>query len=61
MACYWQFLTLMIGRTLFQTSNPNSDGFRDAVLVNGQIGGFSNTVAFLSAFAMIPLTRRFGP
>jgi maltose/moltooligosaccharide transporter len=61
MACYWQFLTLMIGRTLFHTANPNSDGFRDAVLVNGQIGGFSNTVAFLGAFAMIPLTRRFGP
>jgi maltose/moltooligosaccharide transporter len=61
MACYWQFLTLMIGRTLFHTSNPNSDGFRDAVLVNGQIGGFSNTIAFLGAFAMIPLTRRFGP
>jgi maltose/moltooligosaccharide transporter len=61
MACYWQFLTLMIGRTLFHTTNPNSDGFRDAVLVNGQIGGLSNTVAFLGAFAMIPLTRRFGP
>jgi maltose/moltooligosaccharide transporter len=61
MACYWQFLTLMIGRTLFHTANPNSDGFRDAVLVNGQIGGFSNTIAFLGAFAMIPLTRRFGP
>jgi maltose/moltooligosaccharide transporter len=61
MACYWQFLTLMIGRTLFHTANPNSDGFRDAVLVNGQIGGFSNTVAFLGAFAMIPLTRRYGP
>jgi len=61
MACYWQFLTLMIGRTLFHTTNPNSDGFRDAVLLNGQIGGFSNTVAFVGAFAMIPLARRFGP
>jgi maltose/moltooligosaccharide transporter len=61
MACYWQFLTLMIGRTLFHTANPNSDGFRDAVLVNGQIGGFSNTIAFLGAFAMIPLTRRLKP
>jgi maltose/moltooligosaccharide transporter len=61
MACYWQVLTLMIGRTLFHTANPNSDGFRDAVLVNGQIGGFSNTIAFLGAFAMIPLTRRVKP
>jgi maltose/moltooligosaccharide transporter len=61
MACYWQFLTLMIGRTLFHTADPNSDGFRDAVLVNGQVGGFSNAIAFVGAFAMIPLTRRFGP
>ena len=61
MTCYWQFMTLMIGRTLFHTANPNSDGFRDAVLVNGQVGGFSNAVAFVGAFAMIPLTRRFGP
>jgi maltose/moltooligosaccharide transporter len=61
MACYWQFLTLMIGRTLFHTADPNSNGFRDAVLVNGQVGGFSNAIAFLGAFAMIPLTRRFGP
>jgi len=61
MVCYWQFMTLMIGRTLFHTTNPNSDGFRDAALVYGQIGGFSNAIAFVGAFAMIPLTRRFGP
>ncbi len=61
MACYWQFLTLMIGRTIFHTSDPQSPGFSDAVLVNGQIGGFSNAVAFAGAFAMIPLSRRYGP
>ena len=61
MVCYWQFLTLMIGRTMFHTADASSDGFRDAVLTYGQIGGFSNAVAFLGAFAMMPLTRRFGP
>ena len=30
-------------------------------LLNGQVGGFYNFVGFLSAFAMVPVTRRFGP
>jgi hypothetical protein len=33
-------------------------GFRDAGLLNGQIGGFYNFVAFVAAFAMVPFTRR---
>jgi maltose/moltooligosaccharide transporter len=36
-------------------------GFREASLLNGQIGGFYNFVAFVAAFAMVPVTRRFGP
>ncbi len=35
-------------------------GFRDAVLLNGQVGGFYNFVAFVAAFAMVPFARRFG-
>ncbi|MEO6526420.1 MAG: MFS transporter, partial [Gemmatimonadaceae bacterium] len=36
-------------------------GFREASLVNGQIGGFYNFVAFVGAFALLPLARRIGP
>ena len=32
-----------------------------AALVNGQIGGFYNFIAFGGAFAMVPFTKRFGP
>ncbi len=60
MVCYWQYITYSIARTLFNTSDASSTGFRDAVLVNGQIGGFYNAVAFLAAFALVPFTRRFG-
>jgi maltose/moltooligosaccharide transporter len=60
MMCYWQYVTYAIARNLFDTSDPNSTGFRDAVLVNGQIGGFYNAVAFVAALAMVPYTRRFG-
>ncbi|MDH4395057.1 MAG: MFS transporter [Limnobacter sp.] len=61
MFCYWQYITLSISTTLFGTTNPTSQAFRDANLINGQIGSFYNLVAFVSALAMIPVTRKFGP
>ncbi|QJE03280.1 SLC45 family MFS transporter [Massilia forsythiae] len=60
MFCYWQFITLALARTLFGTSDPASQGFRDAGLLNGQIGAFYNLVAFFAAFAMLPFVRRHG-
>ena len=35
---------LEIGVTMFDTADPSSAGFRDAGLLNGQIGGFYNAV-----------------
>ncbi len=60
MICYWQYVVHALSRSLFDTSDPNSAGFREAVLVNGQIGGFYNFIAFVAAFAMVPFTRRYG-
>lgn len=59
--CYWQYITLSLARTVFDTTDPASQGFRDAGLLNGQIGAFYNAVAFVAAFALVPYTRRFGP
>jgi len=61
MFCYWQFITLSLARTLYGTSDAASPGFRDAGLLNGQIGAFYNFVAFLAAFALVPFARRYGP
>lgn len=61
MFCYWQYIMLSIGRTIFGTSDQTSQGFRDAGLLNGQIGAFYNFIAFVAAFAMVPFTRRYGP
>lgn len=58
--CYWQYIVLSLGRTLFGTADATSPGFREAGLVNGQIGGFYNAVACVAAFALVPFTRRFG-
>jgi len=60
MMSYWIYIVPALARTLFATSDATSVGFRDAGLLNGQIGGFYNFVAFLSAFGMVPLARRFG-
>lgn len=61
MVCYWQYITLSLADTLFASADPGSPGFRDAGLLNGKLGAFYNFVAFLSAFALVPFTRRFGP
>jgi maltose/moltooligosaccharide transporter len=59
--CYWQYVVLSLSKTLFGTTDANSMAFRDASLINGQIGGFYNAVACVAAFALVPFTRRFGP
>jgi maltose/moltooligosaccharide transporter len=61
MFCYWQYIVLSLAVTLFKTHDAATPGFREAGLINGQIGGFYNFVAFIAAFTMVPFTRRFGP
>ncbi len=60
MVCYWIYIVPTLAATVFGTDDAKSAGFRDAALLNGQIGGFYNVVAFVSAFAMLPFTRRLG-
>lgn len=60
MVCYWIYIVPTLAATVFGTDDPHSAGFRDAALLNGQVGGFYNVVAFVAAFAMLPFTRRFG-
>jgi maltose/moltooligosaccharide transporter len=60
MMCYWIYIVPSLAKTMFGTSDPTSGGFRDASLLNGQIGGFYNFVAFVAALAMVPVVRRVG-
>ena len=60
MLCYWIYIVPSLAKTMFGSSDAASQGFRDAGLLNGQIGGFYNFVAFIAAFAMVPFTRRLG-
>lgn len=58
--CYWQYVVLSLSQTLFGTTDAASASFREASLINGQIGGFYNAVACVAAFALVPFTRRLG-
>ncbi len=60
MMCYWSYVAYSIGRSVYATATADSAGFREAVLTNGQIGAFYNFVAFIAAFAMVPISRRYG-
>ncbi len=60
MFCYWIYIAPALALTLFDTKDPNTPGFREAGLVTGQVGAFYNFIAFIAAFAMIPVTRRIG-
>ena len=60
MAAYWGYVIYSIGRSVFHTADPHSEGFRRAVLANGEMAAFYNAVAFVAAFALIPVSKRFG-
>lgn len=59
MFCYWQYIPFALARSLFGHEQGTA-AVRDATLAFGQLGGFSNFIAFAGAFALIPLVRRFG-
>ncbi|RJT22883.1 MFS transporter [Chakrabartia godavariana] len=61
MFCYWNYVTLSIARSVYNTTDPVSDGFRSAVLTNGSLGAAYNAIAFAAALAMVPLVRKAGP
>jgi maltose/moltooligosaccharide transporter len=60
MFCYWEYITLSIARSLYQTTDSTQPAFAESALISGQMGGFYNFVAMLAAFAMMPLARRIG-
>ncbi len=61
MGIYWTYVTYSIARSVYNTSEPVSDGFRSAVLTNGTMAAFYNAVAFVAALVMMPLIRKLSP
>lgn len=57
---FWYYGPLSIARSLYNTADKTSAAFRDAVLTSQQLGAFYNLIAFVAAFAMVPLAKTFG-
>jgi maltose/moltooligosaccharide transporter len=60
MFIYWQYIAKTISKSIFGTVDAQSAGFRDAELLVGPLGAFYNAIAFVSAFAMVYLARKWG-
>jgi maltose/moltooligosaccharide transporter len=60
MFIYWQFITLCIARTIYNTSDPKSPGFSSAQLLTGTLNGTYNIVTFCVAFLLAYVAGRAG-
>lgn len=60
MSGYWGYVIYSISRSVYGTANPDDEGFKTAQLTNGEMAAFYNGLGFLLAFAMVPLSKRFG-
>ncbi|OYZ21730.1 MAG: MFS transporter, partial [Novosphingobium sp. 16-62-11] len=61
MSGYWTYAVYSMSRSVYGTADVQSSAFRSAVLTNGEVAAFYNAVAFVTAFAMVPIVRRIGP
>lgn len=60
MMCYWQYVTLSMAKSVWNTTDPHSEGFMEAVGWTGLINGWYNIVTFLVAFSLVAFARRHG-
>ncbi len=60
MCCYWGYRTPAVSMALYGTSDASTAQFREADLISGPMGAFYNLIAFVMAFAMVPVARKIG-
>lgn len=61
MFIYWQYIAKCLSKSLYGTVDAASPMFRKAELWVGPLGAFYNGVAFVSAFGLAWLARKYGP
>lgn len=60
MFIYWIYIAKTLSRSVFGATASSTEGFRDADILSGQIGAFYNFIAFVSAFGLAWLAKRYG-
>lgn len=61
MFCYWQYITLCLASSIYNTTDQKSAGFSSAQLLTGEVNGTYNIVTFCSAFLLAYLAKKAGP
>ncbi len=60
MKIYWNYGFPTVANGVFQASDPDSPAYAQAQVYYGTVGAAANAVAFVSAFMMPPIARKFG-
>jgi maltose/moltooligosaccharide transporter len=60
MFCYWQSITDGLALSLFATKDVQSEMYKQAGVLTGQVNGTYNIICFLSAFLLVPLAKKLG-
>jgi len=60
MFCYWQYITLALSSSLFDTLDSRSSFFAEAQILTGNINGLYNIVCFSVAFLLVPISKKIG-
>lgn len=60
MVCYWQFVTASMALSIWNTTDPQSDGFEQAGGWTGLVNGWYNIVTFSVAFSLVAFAKKRG-
>lgn len=60
MNCYWQYVTLSVAKSAFNTTDTHSPEYEAAVAWTGLVNGAYNVVTFCVAFGLVALAKRHG-
>ncbi len=60
MNCYWQYVSLSVGKNVFGTTDTKSATYESAVSWTGLVNGWYNVITFSVAFSLVALARRRG-
>lgn len=60
MFIYWIYIAKTLSHSVFGATKIGTDAFRDADILSGQIGAFYNFIAFISAFGLAYLAKKYG-
>ncbi|MBD3750315.1 MAG: MFS transporter [Sphingobacteriales bacterium] len=60
MFIYWIYIAKTLSKSVYGTTSVGTIGFRNADILSGQVGAFYNFIAFVSAFGLAWMAKKYG-